>query len=160
MRSALLGIAVSLLGAGALAGDADARANAETILAALDGDPKAKQLVSEPAGRARDALKRARSARDAGDHATGSALEQMAGEWAATARDLKKAADLEKQAAATETEAADAETKALRARTLLEETIARRGRAQRKLDELDAPAGGGEPAEQAPASEQPAKEGG
>ncbi len=83
------------------------------------------------------ALKRAEELRAMGDVARAELAEDLALEWALTARETVKAVETEREADELGTAAVEATTKAERARTLLEDAIARRGKLQAKLDELD-----------------------
>ena len=99
-------------------------------------------LAGEPLSQARRALERAAEARAAGDHEHGALLDALGREWAETARDLVRAAETEREADKLEREAHELESKLLRARSLLEETVARRGRAQETLEQLEGADGG------------------
>ncbi|HEY3593617.1 MAG TPA: hypothetical protein VGL13_07080, partial [Polyangiaceae bacterium] len=81
-------------------------------------------------------LERATGARLAGDVRQGELLEGLAREWAETARDLVRAAKTESEAAEVQTRAAQAAVRAERQRALLEEAIARRGRAEVELERI------------------------
>jgi hypothetical protein len=98
-------------------------------------------LVRVPVDEARRALERAGGARRSGDIRHAELLEGLAREWAETARDVLRAAAVEADAGALELAAADAGLRAERARALLEESIARRGRAEAELATLSADAG-------------------
>ena len=113
------------------------RASAEAALAALSATPAHARLAHEPATAARRALTRAEEARAAGDTAHAPELEALAREHAETGTDLVRAAESEKKLRDVQKQLSDVETKLSRARALLEETLARRGRAQAKLDELE-----------------------
>jgi hypothetical protein len=97
--------------------------------------------VRIPVEEARRALERAAGARRSGDIRHAELLEGLAREWAETARDVVRAAAVEADAGALELAAADAGLRAERARALLEESIARRGRAEAELEKLTADAG-------------------
>jgi hypothetical protein len=127
------------------------RAATERILAELappvvDGGPapevdgglatEATKLTAAPAGSARKALERATGARLAGYVRQGELMEGLAREWAETARDLVRAAKSESEAADLQTRAAQAAVRAERQRALLEEAIARRGRAEVELERV------------------------
>ncbi|MEB2312140.1 MAG: hypothetical protein OZ921_18360 [Sorangiineae bacterium] len=126
---------------GVARGAGDPRAEAEAAVKRLETDAATAKLAAEPLGKARHALDRARSARAAGDRLHGGQLEALALEWAGTASDLARAAAAEKQADEVERRAAEAERRATRARTLLEEALARRGRAEVRLRALEADGG-------------------
>lgn len=112
------------------------RVETRQILKALAANPESRKLTKEPADKARQALDRAQQARSAGDYQHATMLDDLALEWAQTARDVQRAAALEARATKLEKQAADAARKARRAHALLEETVARRGRARTRLDEL------------------------
>jgi hypothetical protein len=98
-------------------------------------------IARSPLEEARRALDRAAGARRSGDVRHAELLEGLAREWAETARDVVRASQLEVDAGALELAAADAGLRAERARALLEEAIARRGRAEAELDKLSADGG-------------------
>ncbi len=123
------------------AGAPSERDAAISTIDALEADAKKKSLARDPLGKARDALERADSARASANHSHAALLEGLAHEWGNVAADLVRAAEGEALAQKTEKQAAEARTKAIRARALLEETIARRERSKKKLEELDQPAG-------------------
>jgi len=113
-----------------------------TADAGLGGkDAGALALTAEPVLTAKRALERAAGARLAGDVRQAELLEGLAREWAETARDLVRAAKAEAEAAEIESRAAQAGVRAERQRALLEEAIARRGRAEAELEKV-APDGG------------------
>jgi hypothetical protein len=100
------------------------------------------QLIARnPIEEARRALDRSAGARRSGDIRHAELLEGLAREYAETARDVVRAAQLEADAGALEMAAADAGLRAERARALLEESIARRGRAEAELGKLSADGG-------------------
>lgn len=109
-------------------------ATAEKVLAALDAKAK---VVAAPAGKAREALERARGARVSGDALHMQQLEALALEWAETARDVLRAIGAEQVAATEQTRARELETKVERARVLLGETQARLGRAAAELERAE-----------------------
>ncbi len=114
------------------------KAETQSILKALESRPdRQKKLAKQPVDKARQALDRANQARSAGDYPHADMLDSLALEWAQTARDVTRAAAAEAKAEKIEKQAADAARKARRARALLEETVARRGRAQERLDQLE-----------------------
>lgn len=126
---------------------ADGGVAPEPALVPADAGPMAKDagaraaLTAEPVRAAQQALERAAGARLAGDARQGELLEGVAREWAETARDLVRAAKAEAEGADLESRAAQAGLRAERQRALLEEAIARRGRAEVELDKV-APDGG------------------
>jgi hypothetical protein len=133
------------------------KAVAEQILAGLPAAPPASaprpeadagaaspsepSVVRLPVEEARRALDRAAGARRSGDIRHAEQLEGLAREWAETARDTLRAAAVEADAGALELAAAEAGLRAERARALLEESIARRGRAEAELEKLTLDAG-------------------
>lgn len=127
----------TLISGGALAARGSDRDAAEATLASLKSDKAATQLAAEPIEKAEHALRRASDARAAADLEHASLLEALGREWAETGRDLTRAADAEKKLADTQKRTAEVETKLARARALLEETVARRGRAKEKLEKLE-----------------------
>ena len=110
------------------------KAVTEQILASLADQPLARGPLDE----AKRALDRAAGARRSGDIRHVELLEGLAREWAETARDVVRAAAVEAEAGALEIAAADAGLQAERGRALLEESIARRGRAEAELEKLTA----------------------
>ena len=141
LRSKIFGLGLALFGfaAVALATHGDDRGAALTAIAALEALAAKKPAVSEALTRAREALKRADGARSAGDHEHGALLEGLAREWAETGQDVTRTVDTEADANVAHRRASEAEAKAVRARALIEETIARRGRAAEKLKQLEKP---------------------
>jgi hypothetical protein len=120
----------------AAAGAVAAVGNADAGPAAGDAGASGTALTAEPVLAAKRALERANGARLTGDARQGELLEGLAREWAETARDLVRAAKAESEAAELETRAAQAGLRAERQRALLEEAIARRGRAEAELDKV------------------------
>ncbi len=114
---------------------------AEQILATLGASSAQRALAHAPLEESKHALERAAGARRSGDIRHAEQLEGLSREWAETARDLVRAAAAEADAAALELAAADAGVQAERARALLEEAIARRGRAEAELAKLATDAG-------------------
>lgn len=112
------------------------RKETQSIIKGLEAKPDQAKLAKQPLDKARQALDRGHQARAAGDYRHAGMLESLALEWAQTARDLDRAVTAEHRAEKVEKQAADAATKARHARALLEETVARRGRAQERLDRL------------------------
>lgn len=109
--------------------------------AAATGPAKsAAKIVAEPVAQAKRALQRAHGARAAGDATNARRLDAVALEWAETARTLLRAAAAESAAVEEAKRAREVETKLDRARALLEETQARRGRAAAELERIEAEA--------------------
>jgi hypothetical protein len=131
-----VGIASSALGQ-----QGSDKAFAEQVLAGAASSSAETALMRTPLEETKKALERARGARQSGDVAHAELLEGLAREWAETARDLARAAATEADAGALESSAAQAGLRAERARALLEEAIARRGRAEAELEKLSASAG-------------------
>ena len=133
--------AFSLLLAGTVSGVAlsgtDPRTQAAAILAALNQKPDARQVAEASIGKAKDALRRADQMRAAGDQKRGAMLEQTALEWAQASELLDKTAQSEKQLAELQTRTTELETKLFRAQALVEQTVARRARAEEALRKLD-----------------------
>jgi len=133
---------------GYAASGSSANTEAKQALAAIDTD--LKSLVSEPVGKAETALKRAADARAAGDEKHALLLDDLALELAGTAADLIRSAELEKKASTEEQAASETEANAVRAVAIIEEAVARKGRAQDQLDQQKAagvtePPSAGEP---------------
>jgi hypothetical protein len=97
-------------------------------------DAKAKKVVGSSVERAKEALERAHGARASGDISHAHMLEGLALEWAQNAQDLLRAAAAEQVAESAADKAREAAVRAERARALLEETQARRGRAEAELE--------------------------
>lgn len=118
------------------------RVVAEQILAELAQTPEAdRAAIDATVAKAKKALDRATSARGGGDVRGGEMLEGLAREWAETARDVLRASAAEADAGAVQAAAADAGVQAERARALLEEAIARKGRAEAELERIVGDAG-------------------
>lgn len=143
-------LALSLLAAEAFARSAaaedNARLRAEATLKGVEAQSKEKELVGPLVARARKALERASSARKSGDHAHGSQLEALALELSAAAEDLLRTHTAEATAKSAEQKAIDLETRVVRARALVEQAAARRGRASERLRAVEAERGRAAPA--------------
>ncbi len=126
------------LAVGASATNGSDRDVATKIVSELSAQPKQAALAREPLAKAKSALERAADARAAGDHVHGARLEALAREWAETGTDLVRAAAVENELADVQKQLTDTETRLVRARALIEETVARRARAKHELDELEA----------------------
>lgn len=136
-RAAWLTLAALLsLAAVAFAAGEASRDKAERALASVKGDPKAAEVAKQPVAKAEKALERAADARKSGDTAHAAQLDALALEWAETSVDLARTAALESRAELAEKETAELEARAKRALSLIEQTVARRGRAREKLREL------------------------
>jgi hypothetical protein len=131
---ATLTILVSGLDSGksALAADPDPAAEAQRLLTKLD-TPETRSVVADPVAKAKAAQQRAQNARGAGDLQHATELDTLALTWAQVADDLVRAAAAEKQLADLQKSVTDLEQKAVRTQALIEQTIARRGRAEQNL---------------------------
>jgi hypothetical protein len=131
--------ALALLGAFLwLSPAAAAPRDPEAELAPLDQDAAHRAILADPVKRAHDAVTRAQNLDRAGDGVHAAMLRAVALEWIDMARDALRAAEAEAQAEKMEKALDDLETKIVRGRALLEETVARRGRARSLLEELEA----------------------
>ena len=117
------------------------RAAAEAELAKLEAAPEPRALAKDAIQRSRHALDRAKRARNAGDHRHAAELEALADELAQTGRDLVVAAKAEQALAELETRRRELEARTVRARALVEQTVARRGRAAEQLARVQAERG-------------------
>jgi flagellar hook-basal body complex protein FliE len=114
----------------------DARSKATAILAGLAKKPDAARVASESIDKANDALRRAEQLRKSGEQKRGGMLEETALEWAEASEQLDKTAQSEKQLAELQTRTTELETKVFRAQALVEQTVARRARAEEALRKL------------------------
>lgn len=131
------GAALSLLLLGAIGLAApDARARAERILEALARRPEAQRVASEPLEKGKAALSRATRVRASGDQLRGAMLEETALEWASSAELLDRTATVERELFELQRATNELETKTFRAQALVEQTIARRARAEEALRKL------------------------
>jgi hypothetical protein len=103
-------------------------------------EPRTAKVVVEPLLKAKKAMERAHGARMAGDALHARVLYGLALEWAETARELLRAASGEEEALVKAREARDLGVQLERARALLEEAQARRGRAAADLTRAEAEA--------------------
>lgn len=160
----MLAAGAVLLLAGVAAAAGGQREKAEQALALVKADPTAAAVAKEPASKAQKALDRASDARKTGDVVHADRLDALALEWATTGVDLARTARLENDAAKLEKETAELEARGKRALSLIEQTVARRGRAREKLKELGVDASrtpeATAPAPQAPSTQAPAAPGG
>jgi hypothetical protein len=132
------------LASSALGEPASDKVVTEQILATIQtaaGSSSAVSVTRAPVEEAKRALERASGARRSGDVHHAELLEGLAREWAETALDLARAASVEADAGALEQSASEAGVQAERARSLLEEAVARRGRDEAELEKLSADAG-------------------
>ncbi len=132
----MVGACAGVLLAGGAAAAAAQREKAEQALASLKATPEAAAVAKEPMAKAQKALDRGNDARKTGDTLHADQLDALALEWAGTSVDLARTAKLEADAEKLEAETADLEARAKRALSLIEQTVARRGRAREKLQEL------------------------
>jgi len=116
----------------ALAAAPDPAAEAQSLLTKLDA-AETRGLVEAPVAKAKAAQQRAQSARGAGDLQHATELDALALTWAKVADDLVRTAESEKKLADVQKAVADLEQKAVRTQALIEQTIARRGRAEQNL---------------------------
>jgi hypothetical protein len=110
----------------------------ERTLGQLSEDSAHQAVIRDALSKARAALKRAQELDLAADgkHAS-MMMRAVAREWVQVARDLVRAADAEQRATESERRRTELETKTVRGRALLEETVARRGRAKALLQQLE-----------------------
>ena len=139
-KGAFICLLAATMAAAALAA-ADARSQAQGLLAELAKKPDAQRVASESIGKAQGALRRADQLRASGDQKRGAMLEETALEWATAAELLDKTAQAEKKLAELQTRTTELETKVFRAQALVEQTVARRARAEEAVRNLDAKAG-------------------
>lgn len=132
---------LALAAAGVALAAPDARSQAAAILADLAKKPEAQRVASEAIGKANDALRRADQLRASGDQKRGAMQEETALEWANAAALVDKTAQAEKQLAELQTRTTELETKVFRAQALVEQSVARRARAEEAVRKLDAKAG-------------------
>jgi len=146
----------------AFAAGPDPAAEAQRLVTELDV-PTTRALVADPLTKAKAAQERARAARSSGDLHHATELDALALTWAQVASDLVRTAAAEKQLADLQKQVIDLEQKAVRTQALIEQTIARRGRAEQNLNALEAAKPAARPAAKAssklPASAKPAKGG-
>jgi hypothetical protein len=105
-------------------------------MGALAADQAHAAIVQEPLRRARAALDRAKALDHTGDARHAAVARAAAREWVDVARDLIRAVDAESRATESEKKLDELETKVIRGRALLEETVARRGRAAEALEQM------------------------
>ncbi len=133
--ASLLLLAASITGLALSAPDSKAQASA--IVAEVKKTPQAARVASESLSKAEDALRRAVQMRAAGDQNHGAMLEDTALEWAKSAELLAKTADREKHLAELQTKTTETEDKVFRTQALVEQTVARRARAEEALRKLE-----------------------
>lgn len=103
----------------------------------VEASAEGKKLAAEPLKSAKGALERAADARATGDKQHAKLLDALALEWAESASDLTRSATLEQKSAELEAKAAELDAKAVRALAIIEEAVARRGRAELELNEQE-----------------------
>jgi hypothetical protein len=115
----------------------DSKAQANAILAEVAKSPEGARAAAESTSKAKDALRRADQMRAAGDQKHGAMLEEAALEWATAAQLLSKTAEREKALSEVQTKTTELEDKVFRAQALVEQTVARRARAEEALRTLE-----------------------
>jgi colicin import membrane protein len=115
----------------------DSKAQASALLAEVAQSPEGARVAAESTGKAQDALRRAEQMRAAGDQKHGAMLEDTALEWATAAQLLGKTAEREKKLSELQTKTTELEDKVFRAQALVEQTVARRARAEEALRTLE-----------------------
>lgn len=140
----------------ALAAGPDPAAEVQSLLKTLD-TPETRSLVQEPVAKAKAAQQRAQSARGAGDLQHATQLDALALTWAKVAEDLVRTAQSEKKLAETQKAVAELEQKAVRTQALIEQTIARRGRAELNLSNAAPASSAGGKNEGSKSAKEPAK---
>jgi hypothetical protein len=113
------------------------RLQAQQLIAELERKTEQRALVDGALTRARAALNRATQARVLKQLEQASVLERIALGWAQFGQLLIKTVTLEAAATKLEKTQNDLDTRIKRARALLEETLARRARAQEALKKLE-----------------------
>ncbi|HKO46965.1 MAG TPA: hypothetical protein VJV79_04540 [Polyangiaceae bacterium] len=141
----------------AYAAGPDPAAEAQSLLTKLDA-PGTRELVQAPVAKAKAAQQRAQSARGSGDLQHATELDALALTWAQVASDLVRTAESEKKLAEVQKAVADLEQKAVRTQALIEQTIARRGRAEQNLKNAAPTAGSASKSEGAKPVKDAAKE--
>jgi hypothetical protein len=158
LSAALALAALSIFGSGkvALAAGPDPAAAAQRLVTLLDA-PATRAVVADPLAKAKAAQQRAQNARSSGDLHHSTQLDALALTWAQVADDLVRTAAAEKQLSELQKQVSDLEQKAVRTQALIEQTIARRGRAEQNLTnaELAKPAAKAAPGK--PPAKEPAK---
>jgi len=99
--------------------------------------PDHRALAQSFIDRGRNALTRAERARAAGQHARAQLLEALALQLAQAGTDLVRAVTAERSLRKVERRTSDVERRAMRAQALLEQTVARRGRAAEQLQAVE-----------------------
>jgi hypothetical protein len=120
------------LSGSARAAGPDPAAETQRLLTKLDA-PETRSIVQDPVAKAKAAQQRAQNARGAGDLQHATELDTLALTWAQVADDLVRAAAAEKALSDLQKTVTELEQKAVRTQALIEQTIARRGRAEQNL---------------------------
>jgi hypothetical protein len=115
----------------------DAKARATAVLGVLKKSPEAARVAASSIAKAEETLKRADQMRGSGDQKHGAMLEEAALEWATASELLSKAARAEKRLNELQTKTTELETRVFRAQALVEQTVARRARAEEALRKLN-----------------------
>ncbi len=149
-----LGSLLGLSGSARAAGP-DPAAETERLLR-LVAAPETRGVVQDPVIKSKAALQRAQNARGAGDLQHATELDALALTWAQVAEDLVRAAAAEKRLADLQQSVTDLEQKAVRTQALIEQTIARKGRAEQNLANETAPNGVKKAAPVKPSNAKPA----
>ncbi|MEO7038162.1 MAG: hypothetical protein ABI548_29610 [Polyangiaceae bacterium] len=110
----------------------DPAAETQRLLTKLDV-PATRAVVQEPVAKAKAAQQRAQNARGSGDLQHATELDALALTWAQVADDLVRTADAEKKLSDLQKAVLELEQKAVRTQALIEQTIARKGRAEQNL---------------------------
>jgi hypothetical protein len=134
LKAALALATLVVCGAGkpAAAAAPDPAAETRRLLSKLDV-PATRGIVQDPIAKARAAQQRAVNARNAGDLQHATELDALALTWAQVADDLVRTAQAEKKLSELQKAVTDLEQKAVRTQALIEQTIARKGRAEQNL---------------------------
>jgi chromosome segregation ATPase len=129
----------------------DPAAEAQRLVTLLDA-PATRSTVADPLAKAKAAQQRAQSARGSGDLQHATELDALALTWAQVADDLVRTAEAENKLSDLQKQVSDLEQKAVRTQALIEQTIARRGRAEQNLNNAEAikPAAKGTPSKASP----------
>jgi hypothetical protein len=130
----------------------DPAAEAARLIAKLDV-PEARRIAQDPLAKAKAAQQRAQNAHGAGDLQHATELDTLALTWAEVAGDLARATESEKKLEDLQNAVSALEQKAVRTQALLEQTIARRGRAEQNLKTEPATARANQAVHSSPASE-------
>jgi hypothetical protein len=118
------------------------RTQAQQLMTEMEADSKNRALTDDARAHSANATGRASEARRKKENDNAAVLDQIALTWAQLGRILVQTVQLENQASELEALQNELETKIKRARALLEETLARKARAQETLNKLEPPAAG------------------